>query len=735
MNQENQLLEILRNHRTALGWIIADIKGISPLICTHRIHLEEDVKPPRQPQRHLNPIMKDVVKKEVLKLLDVGVIYPIADSKWVSPTQVVPKKSGVTVVANENNELIPTCVTSGWRVCIDYRKLNTDTRKDHFPLPFVDQMLERVAGHEFYCFLHGYSGYNQIEIALEDQEKTTFTCPFGTFAFRKMPFGLCNAPGTFQRCIMGIFSDMIEIILEIFMDDFLVFGDSYEGYLENLRKVLERCQEKNLVLNWEKCHFMVTQGIVLGHIVSKNGIEVDKAKVELISNLPTPKCVRDIRSFLGHDGFYRRFIKDFSAIARPLCTLLAKDVPFTWSQACEAAFAKLKTMLVSPLIMRSPNWNLPFEIMCDASDYAIGAVLGQKEDKKAFVIYYASKTLDSAQANYTTTEKEFLAVVFALEKFKSYIVGSPVTIFTDHVVLKYLLSKQDTKPQLTRWILLCQEFNLTIKDKKGVKNVVADHLSRLVPESNSHGVPIGDSFPDEQLFALVHCPWYADIVNYLVTGQIPNLWTSQQKKKFLIDIKKYYFDDPYLFKYCPDQLIRRCVPNDEQIRILTSCHYEACGGHFSARKTAYKILQAGFYWPTLFKDCFEFLKTCARCQQLGGITKRNMMPLTPILIIEIFYCWGIDFIGPFPPSCGYLYILLSVDYVSKWVEAIPTRTNDHKVVLKFIKEHIFSRFGIPRAIISDGGLHFCNRSFENRLKKYGVKFKRHTNHRPMVKLN
>ena len=208
LDQENKLLEILKTHRTALGWTIADIKGISPLICTHRIHLEEDVKPSRQPQRRLNPIMKEVVKKEVLKLLDVGVIYPIADNKWVSPTQVVPKKSRVTVVENENNELISTRVTSDWRVFIDYRKLNAGTRKDHFPLPFVDQMLERVAGHEFYC-CDGYSGYNQIEIALEDQEKTTFTCLFGTFAFRKMPFVLCNAPRTFQRCMMGIFSDMI----------------------------------------------------------------------------------------------------------------------------------------------------------------------------------------------------------------------------------------------------------------------------------------------------------------------------------------------------------------------------------------------------------------------------------------------------------------------------------------------------------------------------------------------
>ena len=195
-------------------------------------------------------------------------------------------------------------------------------------------------------------------------------------------------------------------------------------------------------------------------------------------------------------------------------------------------------MLVLPPIMQSPNWDLPFEIMCNASDYAIGAVLGQKEDKKEFVIYSTSKTLDSAQSNYTTTEKEFLAIVFALEKFRSYIVGSPITIFIDHAALKYLLSKQDTKPRMTRWILLYQEFNLIIKNKKGVENVVVDHLSRLVLETTSEGLPIGNTFPDKQIFALVHCPWYADIINYLVTEQIPSQWTSQQKRKFFVDIKK-----------------------------------------------------------------------------------------------------------------------------------------------------------------------------------------------------
>ncbi|KAL5565027.1 hypothetical protein UlMin_028191 [Ulmus minor] len=361
--QSDKLLDLLREHKTALGWTIANIKGISPLICSHRIHLEEEANPRQDPQRRLNPTMKEVVKKEVLKLLDAGIIYPISDSKWISPTQVVPKKAGVTVVENEKGVLVPTKVVTGWRMCIDYRKLNSPTRKDHFPLPFIDQILERVAGHPFYCFLDGYSGYYQIEISLEDQEKTTFTCPFGTFTLRRMPFGLCNAPATFQRCMMSIFSDMVEKCMEVFMDDLTVFGTSFDSCLSNLKSVLYRCEEKGIVLNWEKCHFMVSSGIVLGHIVSEKGIEVDKSKIELISKLPTPRNVKDIQSFLGHAGFYRRFIQNFSAISRPLCNLLSKDTEFKWNPECEEAFKTLVSKLTTAPIMQSPDFTLPFEIM------------------------------------------------------------------------------------------------------------------------------------------------------------------------------------------------------------------------------------------------------------------------------------------------------------------------------------------------------------------------------------
>ena len=299
----------------------------------------------RQPQRRLNPHMQEVVRAEVLKLLQAGIIYPISDSTWVSPTQVVPKKSGITTVHNEKGEEIPTRLTTGWRVCIDYRRLNEVTRKDHFPLPFMDQLMERISGYTFYCFLDGYSGYFQIEIAAEDQEKTTFTCSFGTYAYRRMPFGLCNAPATFQRCMLSIFSDLVERIMEVYMDDITVYGENFGKFLFNLETILHRCIEKNLVLNWEKCHFMVSQGIVLGHIILEKGIEVDKEKVDLISKLPPPTNVKTVRQFLGHACFYRRFIQDFSKITKPLYKLLEKDATFEWDSKGQQSFEELKTHL------------------------------------------------------------------------------------------------------------------------------------------------------------------------------------------------------------------------------------------------------------------------------------------------------------------------------------------------------------------------------------------------------
>ena len=260
---------------------------------------------------------------------------------------------------------------------------------------------------------------------------------------------------------------------------------------------------------------------MLGHVISSRGIEVDKAKIELISELPSPIGVKAMRQFLGHVGVYRRFIKDFSKIAKPLYKLLEKHAKFSWDEDCQMSFEELKSHLTTVPVVRAPNWQLPFEVMCDASDLAIGAGLGQREDGKPYVVYYASKTLNEAQGNYTTTEKELLAVVYALDKFRACLVGLDIIIFTDHSALKYLLTKEDAKARLIRWVLLLQEFKLQIKDKKGVKNVVADHLSRLTIAHNTHSSPINDEFPEESMFLVENVPCYAHIANFLAIGEIP----------------------------------------------------------------------------------------------------------------------------------------------------------------------------------------------------------------------
>ncbi|GJT98785.1 reverse transcriptase domain-containing protein [Tanacetum coccineum] len=303
--------EILEEDFDAL--LDEDIPGIRLSFSKHKIQLLDDKKPVVQKQRRLNPNMQEVVKKEIMKLLDIGIIYPIADSPWVSPIHCVPKIGGITVVTNENDKLVPTRTITGWRVCIDYRKVNEATAKDHFPLPFTDQMLERLAGNEYFYFLDGFSRYFQIPIDPNDQEKTTFTCPFETYTYRQMPFGLCNAPATFQRCMLAIFYDMIEESVEVFMDDFSVFGNSFDTCLNNLDKMLQ---------HW---------------------LEVDKAKIDAISKLLPPTNIKGIR-----------------IIEREL--------------TC------------APVIV-SPNWNLPFELMYDASDFAVGAILGQKDVCEIFDIW------------------------------------------------------------------------------------------------------------------------------------------------------------------------------------------------------------------------------------------------------------------------------------------------------------------------------------------------------------
>nr|GEX05503.1 reverse transcriptase domain-containing protein [Tanacetum cinerariifolium] len=453
--------------------------------------------------------------------------------------------------------------------------------------------------------IDGFSGYFQILINPPDQEKTTFTCPYGTFAYRRMPFGLCNAPGTFQR------------------------------------------------------------------------LEVDQAKVDVNAKLPHPTTVKGVRSFLGHADFYRRFIQDFSKIARPMTHLLEKETTFVFSKDCIDAFETLKKKPTEVSILVVPDLNLPFELMCDASDFAIDTVLGQ---------------------------------LYAFEKYPPYLVLSKSVVYTDHSALKYLLSKQDAKPRLIRWVLLFQEFDIIIRDKKGTENLAAYYLSRL---ENPHkdvfeNKDINENFPLETL------------------GM-----SSQQKKKFFKDVKHYFWDDPYLFWICEDQIIRRCVHGKEAYDILKAFHKGPTGGHHGANFTAKKVFDAGFFWPTIYRDAHNLVKSCDIFQRQGKFSQRGEMPQNVIQVCENFDVWGIDFMGPFPSSRGNRYILVAIDYLSNWVEAKALPTNDARVVVKFLKS-LFARFSTPRAIINNRVTHFCNDKFAKVMSKYGVTYHLATAYHPQT---
>ncbi|GJS88154.1 reverse transcriptase domain-containing protein [Tanacetum coccineum] len=304
--------------------------------------------------------------------------------------------------------------------------------------------------------------------------------------------------------------------------------------------------------------------------------------------------------------------------------------------------------------------------MCDASDYAVGAVLGQRKTKHFQPIHYANKTMTDAQAHYTTTKKELLAVVYAFEKFWSYLVLSKTIVYTDHSALKYLLAKQDAKPRLLWWILLLQEFDVIIRDKKRSEESRGRQLVKIRKSSSS-------------------TPWFADIANYHAENFIVKGMSSQQKKKFFKDVKHYFWDDPYLFRICADQVIRRCVYGQEAVDILTACHNGPTGGHHGANYTAKKVCNSGFYWPKIYHDAYNMVKSCDSCQCQGKISQKDEMPQNAIQVCEIFDMWGIDFMGPFPSSRGNKYILVAIDYLSKWVEAKSLPTNDARVVVKFLK--------------------------------------------------
>eukprot|EP00253_Pinus_taeda_P024978 PITA_24978 len=412
------------------------------------------------------------------------------------------------------------------------------------------------------------------------------------------------------------------------MDEFTPYGSNFQGVLPNLGKVLDKCIDMNVFLSPEKCVILMTEATVLGHAISQQGLQVDPKKIAIIKRVPPPQKVRDVRSFLSLVGYYRRFIKDFSKLASPLFGILGKDANFIWTNNCQEALDTLKIKLVTAPILRGPNWALPFHIHTDASNKAIGASLGQVDEKLPYAIYFVSKNLSKAELNYNVTEKELLAVVHSLNKFRHYITGYQTFVHTDHAAISILLGF---------------------------------HIVSATPVLKREEQDCEENFP-------------------------------------------FHLDWGNLFKLGPDQVLRRCVREEEVFDILLTCHDGPCGGHFAAKRTAFKIMQADYYWPTLHQHVRRYISQCDRCQRMGKPTPRDEMPLQPQVTFEPFEKWGMDFvIHVNPPSKHKPYIIVCTDYLTKWEKTKAIKVATKEKVAEFLRENIFYKFGYPRELGIDQG--------------------------------
>ena len=560
--EKESYVKLLKEFSDVFAWNPTDLQGIPAELGEHHIDLVDGAIPVRQRQYRLNPKYSLMVKEEIDRLSEAGFIYPVNNSEWVSPIVVVPKKVG----ADGKVKI---------RVCQDFRKLNAATKKDYFPLPFTDIILDHVSGQECYSFLDGFSGYNQVSIRAEDQLKTTFTTEWGTFAFNRMPFGLCNAPGTFQRLMMDIFRDFLRYFLEVFIDDFAVFSkrDQHLGFL---KETFQRCRETGLKLHPGKCFMGMESGILLGHVVSRKGLEVDTDKVRAILALVAPTCVREIRGFLGCVGYYRRFIEGYAKQAIPLTELLKKEEEFVWTERRQKAFEDLKKTLVKAPVLSPPDWSREFHVTLDASGWCLGAILWQyKEEKQECPVYYASRQMSPAERKYTTTEREALAVVYACKKFRHYLLGYRIVFHTDHDSLKYLVNKPDLSGRIARWILLLQEFNYEVKVKPGKANSNADFLSRQrgLEAVGDISAEFPDEFPEtgtrnsEEVSAFhIHGgeSEFQEVIDYLTERRYPDNLTREERIMFQHQVAPYTLIRGVLFKMGVDDKLRRCLEKGER---------------------------------------------------------------------------------------------------------------------------------------------------------------------------
>jgi transposase InsO family protein/predicted aspartyl protease len=706
----------------------------------------------RRPPFH----MREAANKEVTKMLDAGIIEP-SNSPWASPVVLVKKKDG------------------SLRYCIDYRKLNSVTQKDSYPLPRIDDSLDSLGKAKYFSTLDLASGYWQIGLTEEAKLKSAFCSTSGLYQFRVMPFGLTNAPATFQRLMERVLAGLQWNICLVYIDDIIIFSQTIDEHIQQLQTVFNRLKNAKLKLKPKKCHLFQKKVQYLGHVVSEAGIETDPEKISAVKEWPRPRTVTDVRSFIGLCSYYRRFIPEFATTAKPLIKLTEKNAIFQWSEEQENAWKSLKDQLTRSPVLAYPRNDATFILDTDASDVGIGAVLSQMIDGEEKVIAYGSRVLSKAEKNYCVTRRELLAVVHFIKAYRHYLVGRHFTLRTDHAALRWLRNFKEPEGQIARWLETLEAYDFTLVHRPGQKHANADALSRG-PCGQCHGNHEGQPSrrgrkrveKDETRAVRTRSSKIPSVTvqsNWLTSENInvDKLKFEQQTDPVLCEVFRWVQDGERPshgeishggteLKFCWGQFdtlkivngvlvrelarqdlplkLQALVPPSMREQVLKECHGVLTAGHLGRAKSGAN-LKRRFLWPGMRKDLELFVKSCDTCGRYksdGQKRKAAMKNFRTGIAMERV-C--VDIVGPFPVSCrGNKYALVVTDCFTKYVEVYPMPNQEATSVAQVLAKEFFSRYGVPTYLHSDQGTQFESQLFAETCKLLGITKTRTTPFRP-----